>query len=197
MKTTFIGKIPFTAPRTPPADTIRLARLADAPAVAELIERSYLAVESGGDQRRRPRCLLDAALPSAQRPIHDGTCYVAESGRRLIGVCAWGRRTDHAEPGVNGAGAAATASIRALAVHPDHPPLALSRLLLILCEAAAGRQGFDALEAAPIPSQRWLYVACGFRPMGPLDGACPHDVTVARLLVRRPIAAQRRFLRGD
>lgn len=178
--------VPACVPPTVPADTIRLARSADAAAVADLIEHSCLAFASGNEERKQAHALLDAGLASQQRPIREGTCFVAECGSEIIGVCAWSGRRDVAE----------AARVRALAVHPGHPPLALARLMLVLCESAAARQGFDWLEAMTTRPQAWVYLACGFGSAEPLELPCPQDVTVPCLLVRKSIGgAPRPFQR--
>jgi N-acetylglutamate synthase-like GNAT family acetyltransferase len=174
--------VPSSVPPTVPADTIRLARAADAPAVVDLIEHSCLALAHNDEERRHAHALLDAGLAAQQRPIREGTCFVAECGSEIIGVCAWSGRRDVAE----------AARVRALAVHPGHPPLALARLMLVLCESAAARQGFDWLEAITTRPQAWVYFACGFGSAEPSELPCPRDVTVPCLLVRKPIGSHPR-----
>jgi GNAT superfamily N-acetyltransferase len=183
-----------TTPPTIPADTIRLARVADAPAVAELIERSCLALASGDEDRSGFRSLFDVGLSSQDQPIRDGTSYVAESAGQSIGVCAWGPTAPAPESGFDSAGNGAghrysdsSGQVRALAIDPDYPPLALARLLLLLCESAAARQGFNSLEAVVIRPRRWLYLACGFRAVGALKVRCPNGAALPGLLVRKPI----------
>jgi hypothetical protein len=65
----------------------------------------------------------------------------------------------------------------------------LARLLLTLSDSAAGRQGFASFDAVLTRPQRWLYLACGFRALAPVEVACPNGVTAPGLLTRRPISA--------
>jgi hypothetical protein len=179
---------------TIPADTIRVARLPDARQVSELIEQSFLAPIDGADEQEHTRGMLDATLESLEKAIRSGTCHVAESNGRVIGVCAWIGREDGAGAGAPRSVApsvapGSTARVVALAVHPGHPPLALARLLLTLSESAAVRRGFASFDAVLTRPQRWLYLACGFRALAPVEIECPNGVTVPRLLVGRPIPA--------
>jgi hypothetical protein len=190
---------PTPAP-TIPADTIRLARLADARQISDLIEHSSLAAADGADGRKEARGLRDATSDSLDAAIRNGTCHVAESDGRIIGVCAWIARGDATGAAVPHSGASAsdtpgsgapgsTARVVALAVHPAHPPLALAKLLLTLSESAAARQGFASFDAVLSRPQRWLYLACGFRTLAPVEIACPNGVAAHCLLARRPISS--------
>jgi len=184
------------------ADTIRLARLADARQISDLIEHSFLAATDGAGERKEARCLLDGVSESLETAIRNGTCHVAESDGRVIGVCAWIGREDTAgadvyrsaairSGGPPSAAPGSTARVVALAVHPAHPPLALARLLLTLSESAAARQGFASFDAVLARPQRWLYLACGFRALAPVEIACPNGVTAPGLLARRPFSTAR------
>jgi len=179
------------------ADTIRLARLADARQISDLIEHSFLAATDGAGERKEACGLLDAVSESLETAIRNGTCHVAESDGRIIGVCAWIARGDttvarRPHYGVSApAATGSTANVVALAVHPAHPPLALARLLLTLSESAAARQGFASFDAVLARPQRWLYLACGFRALAPVEIACPNGVTAPGLLARRPFSTAR------
>ena len=47
----------------------------------------------------------------------------------------------------------------------------VGRLILSLCEAAAGAEGFTRLELMSTLSGEPLYAACGFRPLERLEDA--------------------------
>src|SRR5215212_4659902 len=61
---------PTPAP-TIPADTIRLARLADARQISDLVERSSLAATDGADERKEARGLLEAVSESLEKAIRN------------------------------------------------------------------------------------------------------------------------------
>jgi GNAT superfamily N-acetyltransferase len=173
---------------TVPADTIRLASFADGPAITRLIEYSRLAGSASAGDRAEARALLEADRAGFERAVRDGACYVAESEGEIIGVCAWGWDADLAERG-----RAPRASVRALAIHPAYRRLTLSRLLLILCESAALRRGADSIDAFARQFDRWVYLACGFQPIGPYDAWCPNGVIAPGLLVRKWLCDGRAF----
>ena len=45
------------------------------------------------------------------------------------------------------------------------------------------------LPVASALPQRWLYLACGFRTLAPVEIACPNGVAAHCLLARRPISS--------
>jgi GNAT superfamily N-acetyltransferase len=101
--------------------------------------------------------------------ILDGTYFVVESDRRIVGCGGWSRRAtlfggDHSanrdarllnsevEP----------ARVRAMYTHPDFVRRGIGRLILSLCEAAAALEGFRSLElVATLPGEP-LYSNYGF-----------------------------------
>jgi N-acetylglutamate synthase-like GNAT family acetyltransferase len=191
---------------TVPADTIRLATAADAPAVERLIKYSHLAGASAGDERKEARALFESAFASRDQAVRDGTCHVAESAGEIIGTCVWTRGADLARCGMHaGLGweglaprcGAPVASVLALAVHPAYPRLTLSRLMLILCESAAVRRGVDSLEAFTTRADRWVFLACGYQPVQPRQRRCPRGVIVPGLVVRKRLCATRPLFRPD
>jgi hypothetical protein len=195
MRLTLDDAVDTTAPRTIAADLIRLATTGDVASVAALIEEAYFARAASGADFAHVRAMLDAGAASQEESIRDGACYVAESRGQLIGLCAAELQTatefsDRPDTGagVGGGGAGVAARIRALVVAPSYSPLALSRLLLTLCESAAARRGFDALEAVATHVDRGLYLACGFRATGATQLHCPGGVAVPALRVRKLVA---------
>jgi hypothetical protein len=174
---------------TVPADTIRLARADDGPAIASLLAFSYVAPPRDFTGRGELRGCRAALPAEVSRSIREGTCYVAECDGRLIGACAWGRSGGSAS-------ACGAAHVWALAVDPAHPPLAVSRLLLVLCESAAARHGFEALRAAVPLQWAWLFVACSFCSPGPLPVGRPQEMCDPCLTLEKPLRPLRPLLAG-
>jgi GNAT superfamily N-acetyltransferase len=108
--------------------------------------------------------------------VADGTYFVVEaakdSGVRIAGCGGWSRRAtlyggDHT-PGREPAlldPALDAARVRAMYTHPDFARRGVGRLILDLCEAAAGAEGFTRLELMATLSGRPLYEAYGFLPI--------------------------------
>ena len=199
-----VGPEAFSPTDTIPADTIRLATASDAGRVANLIEYATFATAFTADERDDARALLAAGLASQEQAIRQGGCYVAECGDEVIGVCAWARGADayrlvlpRTARGSDRCRPAASGHVRALAVHPAYPRLTLSRLMLILAEASALRQGVDSIEAFATHADRWVYLACGFRSVEPQRLWCPGDVIGPGLRVRRRLSVLRPVARRN
>lgn len=135
------------------------------------------------------RALMDAAIAELQQPflnaaqidasraimgldtqlIDDGTYFVVEAGGALAGCGGWSRRATlyggDATPGRNAAlldPARDAARVRAMYTHPAHVRQGVGRLILALCEDAARREGFAAVELMATLAGEPLYRACGY-----------------------------------
>lgn len=157
---------------------LRLASLADRPALKELIELS--ARELGRPDYRPEQ--IEAALRGAfgvdTTLIEDRTCFVAELRMAhgalppgtLVGCGSWSRRrtlfggdahtrrdSRPLDPAVD------AARIRAFFVHPRYARRGVGRELLERCEQAARAAGFSRFELmGTLPGVR-LYEALGYR----------------------------------
>jgi GNAT superfamily N-acetyltransferase len=148
---------------------IRKATLADRAAIERLIAESARALSRGDYSERQIEAAVAAIFGVDTRLILDGTYFVAEGGRGLIGCGGWSRRKTlfggdryaardageldpESEP----------AKIRAFFVHPAHARRGVGRAILAACEAEARSSGFRSLELlATLPGVR-LYKACGY-----------------------------------
>jgi GNAT superfamily N-acetyltransferase len=101
--------------------------------------------------------------------IDDGTYFVVECRDRIAGCGGWSRRAtlfggDHSagrdarllDP------AREPARVRAMYTHPDFARQGVGRTVLALCESAAARAGFRALELLATVAGEPLYTAYGF-----------------------------------
>lgn len=126
--------------------------------------------------------------------IDDGTYFVVECEGRIVGCGGWSRRAtlfggDHSvnrdarllDP------AREPARVRAMYTHPDYVRRGIGRLVLSSCEAAAAREGFQAVELVSTLAGEPLYTACGFSAVARIDVPTSKGVTVPCLHMRKDI----------
>lgn len=109
--------------------------------------------------------------------IADRTYFVVEADGGVAGCGGWSRRAtlfggDHT-PGRDATPvdpATEPARVRAMYTDPDHVRRGVGRLILRLCEDAAGAEGFRRAEMAATLAGEPLYTACGYRIVEPFDG---------------------------
>lgn len=147
---------------------IRVASLADAPALAELMELAIAELQKGfltPEQIESSRAGMGLDL----QLIEDGTYFCVEEDGELVGCGGWSRRAT-LYGGNHSAGRDARlldpanerARIRAMYTHPDHTRKGIGRLILDTGEAAARAEGFGEIEMAATMSGQPLYRACGY-----------------------------------
>jgi len=148
--------------------TSRAATHADIPLLLRVMEAAISELQ---------REFLDEAQIRASRAImgldtqliDDETYYAVECDGQIAGCGGWSRRatlygSDHSA-GRDSAlldPAADAARVRAMYTNPDFARRGVGRLILSLCEAAAGAEGFASMELMATMSGRPLYEACGF-----------------------------------
>jgi len=101
--------------------------------------------------------------------IDDKTYFIVELDGQVAGCGGWSRRAT-LYGGDHSAGRDAAlldpsrdaAKIRAMYTHPAFARRGIGRLVLSLCEAAAGAEGFTSLELMATLSGQPLYEAAGF-----------------------------------
>jgi GNAT superfamily N-acetyltransferase len=171
---------------------------ADAPAISALMRASILEhFPRYYDERQTAGAVvhvghLDLAL------IDDGTYFVHEAAGGIVACGGWSRRNRL----FAGAGDAAdddrlldpateAARVRAMFVHGDWARRGLGRAILESCEAAARAEGFRTLSLmATLPGEP-LYRAYGFREVERVDITTPDGVTMAGVVMERPISRRR------
>ena len=151
---------------------IRVATMADVPALEQLITESVRGLNAG----RYTQAEMDAALRGVfgvdTQLIADGTYYVVDGSAGPAAAGGWsGRRTLYGgdkmkaveDPRLDPRTEAAR--IRAFFVHPDWSRRGLARRLYTECERAARAAGFRGFALmATLPGEP-LYVALGFAVM--------------------------------
>ena len=110
--------------------------------------------------------------------IDDGTYFIVEQARVLIGCGGWSRRaTLYGGDRSPGRDAALldpnrdAARVRAMYTHPRFTRRGVGRLILRLCEEAAHAEGFSRMELMATKAGEPLYRACGYEPIDQLVDA--------------------------
>jgi GNAT superfamily N-acetyltransferase len=164
--------------------THRVATLSDLPVLERLMEVSIRHFIGQYLDAARVEASFDIMGVDTQL-IADGTYFVVECGDRIAGCGGWSRRAtlfggDHS----NGRDSRVLdpvrepARVRAMYTHPDFARRGVGRLVLALCEAAAAREGFRALELVATVAGRPLYQACGYTVIEQMEVRTSQPVTV-------------------
>jgi GNAT superfamily N-acetyltransferase len=127
--------------------------------------------------------------------IDDRTYFIVESGGALAGCGGWSRRAtlfggDHSA-GRDAAlldPARDAARVRAMYTAPEFARRGVGRLILSLCEEAAGTAGFSRVELAATLAGEPLYRACGYRVMERMESDTPQGVRVPLLRMCKTLA---------
>ena len=168
--------------------TSRLAGPDDIPALDAVMDAAIAELQRG---------FLSPAQIAASRTIMgldrqliaDGTYFVVEADGRVAGCGGWSRRAtlyggDHS-PGRDAAlldPAKDAARVRAMYTHPDFARRGVGRLILALCEEAAGADGFTRLELMGTMSGQPLYLSAGYTVIEQiLDDRGGEPVPLARM----------------
>ena len=126
---------------------------------------------------------LDAAL------IDDGTYYVAEAQRAIVGAGGWSFRAPAYGDAIDLCPAPAShepaAVIRAMYTHPDWARRGIGRAILEAAEAEARAAGFRRIELHALLPGVPLYRACGLRH----DRAAPGTASTTASRCRSSICA--------
>jgi GNAT superfamily N-acetyltransferase len=126
--------------------------------------------------------------------IEDRTYFVVEEERRIAGCGGWSRRAT-LFGGDHSAGRDArlldpeseAARVRAMYTAPEFARRGIGRLVLSLCEEAAAREGFRAVELGATMGGLPLYRACGYVEIEAMDVPTPSGVTVPIVRMGRRI----------
>ncbi len=174
--------------------TLRLATLDDQPQLQSLIARSARALGAPDYTSEQIEGALRGAFGVDTQLIYDGTYFVVETGKELVGCGGWSwRRTlfggnsgverdaSVLDPTVD------AAKIRAFFVDPGHARQGVGRLILQRCETDVAARGFSRLELmGTLPGVR-LYAACGYTPLDKIDYEIAPGLTIPFVPMRKII----------
>jgi N-acetylglutamate synthase-like GNAT family acetyltransferase len=128
--------------------------------------------------------------------IADRTYYVAEADGRAVGCGGWSKRKtlyggDQAKAGADTLLNPETdaARIRAFFVHPDWARRGIGRQIIEVCERAARRERFKAMELVATMPGEPLYQACGYEVVEKFEIELPQGLKLALARMRKEIAA--------
>jgi len=158
-----------SALRGEPTPRLRLATLADVPALGALMNDSVRGLSTGFYSNAQVESALIHLLGIDTQLIADKTYYVAEVGNDIAAAGGWSRRQtlhggDQAKHGADPLidPAVEPARLRAFFVHPHWARRGLATWLFHECSIAARAAGFRAFElTATLPGEP-LYAALGF-----------------------------------
>jgi GNAT superfamily N-acetyltransferase len=173
--------------------TLRIAVLADAPAIEALMKESGAALFPSVYDERQTESMVRHVADLDGTLLADGTYFVIETDGELVACGGWSRR-DRRYTGGDGAGddrlldpATEPARVRAMFVRSDWTRRGLGRRILEECETAAKRGGFRALVLSATLSGLPLYQAYGFSAVEDEEMTMPDGVTVVCVAMEKPI----------
>jgi GNAT superfamily N-acetyltransferase len=148
---------------------VRIATLADVPALQALIARSARALSTEDYRPSQVEGALKGAFGVDTQLLADQTYYVVEEAGQFVGCGGWsyrstlfggdaraGRDSSTLDPKTQ------AAKIRAFFVDPDHARRGIGTMLLEHCETEALNHGFSQVELmATLPGVK-LYAARGY-----------------------------------
>ena len=149
--------------------SLRLARETDIPTLEKLIPLSSRGLRASFYSAAQIEGALGSVFGVDRQLIRDGTYFVVETDRELIGCGGWSKRktlfgSDH-QTGRDDAELDPTrdpARIRAFFIHPAWARRGVGRAILKACEKAIRGAGFRSIElAATLPGVPF-YSACNY-----------------------------------
>lgn len=175
---------------------LRLANLADAGAIGELIALSARELSRDCYSQAQVEGALKGAFGVDTQLVRDGTFVVVECGGQLAGCGGWSRRRtlfggDNEPSRDSGLLDPRTdaAKIRAFFVHPAFARQGIGTAILEYCENAARMYGFTRFELmATLPGRR-LYEARGYVPAAPIQWSLGSGVSIEFVPMSKPAGA--------
>ena len=173
---------------------LRIATLADAAAIDELMKASTRAIfPAFYDERQTASAVVHIAHVDPML-LEDGTYFVLDAGGDVVACGGWSRRDKlfSGEAGQEGRArlldpATEPARIRAMFVREDWTRHGLGTRVLDACEATARAEGFTTLALMATLPGVLLYERFGFRRLADVTITMPDGVPLACVEMDRPI----------
>ncbi|HEY2329115.1 MAG TPA: GNAT family N-acetyltransferase, partial [Verrucomicrobiae bacterium] len=141
----------------------------DIPALEALIPLSVRTLQAAHYSSAQMEAALGPVFGVDRQLISDGTYCVVEQRNQLVGCGGWSRRKamfggDHDRLGEDALldPKHDPARIRAFFVHPDHARRGIGRSILVACETAIQRAGFQSADLVATLTGEPLYAAFGY-----------------------------------
>jgi N-acetylglutamate synthase-like GNAT family acetyltransferase len=174
---------------------LRKATLADRDAIADLIKDSARSLSRADYSDAQIEGAIATVFGVDTNLIIDGTYFVAESAKKLIGCGGWSKRktlfggdqfptrdANYLDPETE------PAKIRAFFIHPQHARKGIARALLETCEAEAKAAGFKSLELMSTLPGIKLYRACGYEGDNRVELEVGKEVTIGLVPMRKDLS---------
>jgi len=149
---------------------LRLASVADIPALEQLIPASVFALQSSYYSTAQMEAALGPIFGVDAQLIQDGTYFVVEQDGQIVGCGGWSRRRavfggdrhrvvedDTLDPSQD------PARIRAFFVSPGWERRGIGKMILSACESALTAAGFRRAVMVATLAGEPLYAASGYR----------------------------------
>lgn len=147
----------------------RLAREEDIPALEALIPLSVRTLQARHYSPAQMKAALGPVFGVDRQLIRDGTYFVAERDKRIVGCGGWSKRRalyggDHnrAEPDPELDPKSDAARVRAFFVHPDAARRGIGRSIMAACERAIIAAGFQRVDIVATLAGEPLYASFGY-----------------------------------
>ena len=165
--------------------TIRVAVMADVPALQKLIPLSARELSKGYYTPQQIESAITYIFGVDTQLISDRTYYVAEAAGQIVGCGGWSKRKTmfggdqmKAEPDPLLDPKADAGRIRAFFTHPAWARKGIGRRIIQACEEAATAEGFTRLElVATLPGEP-LYTVMGYAVTERMDISMSDGITL-------------------
>jgi predicted N-acetyltransferase YhbS len=170
---------------TPSFWPLRLAQEFDVPALEALIPLSVYALQSPYYSSAQMDAALGPVFGVDRQLIRDGTYFVAEQDRMIVGCGGWSRRrsffgSDSGREHEDGLldPLRDAARVRAFFVHPDWARRGIGSSIMAACERAIAEAAFRTVEIVATLAGEPLYAAFGYEVVERYDIAMAKDLSL-------------------
>lgn len=177
---------------------LRIAGVADIPAIQELIRESVSVLSAEYYTGKQIASALSHVFGVDTQLILDGTYFVAEVENQIVGSGGWSKRktlfggdqlkTADNDPLLDPE--SEPARIRAFYVHPEWSRRGIGSLILTACENAARSAGFSSIELVATLPGHPLYLARGYTTVKAVPIETPDGESLPAFLMTKTFKPQ-------